>query len=271
MQRGAQHKDFSKFEKSVLQIAKNQYPDLNERKYLNRLDRFAQDIQTRLAPHASKHQTVLALNNYLFSEQGFTGNTEDYYDPRNSFLNDVLDRKLGIPILLAIIYMEVGRRLGLAVSGISFPGHFLVKVSIDNEDLIIDPYNHGKELDQDELNARLKTLFGKDAPTIEEEPVLLRSATDTEILVRVLRNLKNIYIKQGDVEKALVVFDQILALEPDSTMELRERGKIYEELEYSTQAIKDYERYLELEPDADDADEIETAIFFLQDKHVSLH
>ena len=123
--------------------------------YLRKLDDLADNVQARLTPHAPPEKIIATMNQFLFQELGFSGDTKDYYDPRNSFLNDVLDRRTGIPITLSILYMEVGRRLGLALQGVTFPGHFLVKLVLEDGQVILDPFSGGASLSEEELKSRL--------------------------------------------------------------------------------------------------------------------
>lgn len=256
---------------AALQIARDEYPDLEPQKYLNLLDSFASEVRSRLTSQVKEDQIIQELNHYLFDELGLAGNVEDYYDPRNSFLNDVLDRKLGVPILLSIIYIEVGKQLGLSISGVNFPGHFLVRAQVGENFHIIDPFSKGVAMEHSELDDLLISIFGDDAPTIEQEPLLLRTASDADILVRILSNLKGIYLHHGDIPRLLTVMDRIISIAPDSPIELRDRGKIYEEVGYNRQALSDYRRYLELVPDAHDGDTIRLAISKLQNMAEYLH
>ncbi|UCH53918.1 MAG: transglutaminase family protein, partial [Pseudomonadota bacterium] len=146
---------------AALLLAKDEYPALDVGAYLARLDRLGADLRARIPENSPLEQTILALNAFLFEEHGFLGNTDNYYDPRNSFLNEVLDRKLGIPITLSIIYMEIGRRVGLPVEGVSFPGHFLVKFGTDHGDLVIDPFAGGIPLSEEDLLDRLEETYGE--------------------------------------------------------------------------------------------------------------
>src|SRR5207253_10842966 len=146
--------------RAALAVAREEYPDLDEGRYLGMLDRLAEGVQASLAAGATPERRVGRGNAYLFHELGFCGNQADYYDPRNSFLNEVLERRLGIPLTLCIVYMEVGRRCGLAVEGVGFPGHFLCKVRLAEDELIIDPFRRGHLLETEELNRRLVPAVG---------------------------------------------------------------------------------------------------------------
>ncbi len=243
---------------AALLLATDEYPELDVAAYLTRLDALARGARERLPEDADLEETIVGLNRYLFMEQGFAGNTRDYYDPRNSYLNEVLDRRLGIPITLSIVYIEVGRRLGLAFEGVSFPGHFLVKFSTREGDVVLDPFHGGVPLAEEDLMDRLEETYGEAAVmrAAAALPQLLESAGKREILVRLLRNLKGIYLRTEHYAKALAVTDRILLIEPALAEEWRDRARLNERLECFRAAADDYARYLSLEPRARDASEI---------------
>jgi regulator of sirC expression with transglutaminase-like and TPR domain len=249
---------------AALLIAKTEYPALDVPAYLAQLDELAARLRARVPDAAGLEQMVVSLNELLFEELGFSGNTDNYYDPRNSFLNDVLDRKLGIPITLCIIYMEVGRRVGLELEGVSFPGHFLVKFATDEGDVVLDPFAGGVPLTEEELVDRLEETYGQHRITNSSLPQLLAAASKRDILVRMLRNLKVVYVHQERFEKALDVTNQILLISPELAEEVRERGQLYERLECHRSALLDYQRYLRLEPQAPDLADIRNRIIALE-------
>lgn len=238
-------------------IAVDEYPNLDVDGYLHRLDELAQAVRHSLPEETGLEETVVALNHFLFVEQGFTGNADDYYDPRNSFLNDVLDRKLGIPITLSILYIEVGQRLGLPFEGVSFPGHFLVKCATNEGDVVLDPFWGGMPLSEDDLRDRLEETCGKPQAASAPLAALLSTAGKREILVRMLRNLKGIYLKREDLLKSLAIINRILQVQPDLPEEIRDRGRVYERLECFRPAVADLSRYLVLAPTADDAPDVQ--------------
>jgi regulator of sirC expression with transglutaminase-like and TPR domain len=237
-------------------VAAEEYPQLDIPAYLGQLDDLADRLRRRFAPDLPVQQQIEALNRYLFEEQAFRPNPADYYDPRNSFLNDVLDRRLGIPLTLSIVYIEVGRRIGLPLTGVSFPGHFLVRCAISGGMVILDPYSGGISLSLDDLRDRLKLLKGDDVPSAEQVAEMLGAAAASDILARMLRNLKAIYTNLGDLERALSCSTRILLVAPDSMDEYRERASLYLQLECFHAAITDLERYLASDPDAADAKEV---------------
>jgi len=229
---------------AALLIAQEEYPWLDVAAYLRRLDELAAAAGSELRQGLAPAERIARLNHFLFVECSFTGNSDDYYDARNSFLNDVLDRRTGIPISLSLVYSEVAQRLDLPVYGVSFPGHFLVKY-VGDEEIIIDPF-FGTVISTDECAQRLRGIYGDEA---RFDRRLLRPATAREILVRMLSNLKQVYIQQSDFERALACVDRILLLAPDTPRELRDRGIIYQRLECFAAALQNFERYLRLAPD----------------------
>ena len=235
---------------AVLLLSQKEYPELDIPHYLRRLDALAAHARELLPSSAGQLERVAVLNRILFDEEGFRGNAEDYYDPRNSYLNEVLDRKCGIPISLSIIYLAVGQRLGLSLEGVSFPGHFLVKLATGSSMVVLDPFVRGQVVSEAELKLLLQTVHGGEPPLFTAD--LLATASKIDILVRVLRNLKGIYLHQQDFDRALYVANCILVLAPDNAEALRDRGRIYERLECFRAALEDFRRYLELDPGAAD-------------------
>ncbi len=255
---------------AALIIAQQEYPHLNIANYMKRLDELADAIRARVTLDATPEYIVATMNHYFFKEYGFAGNNQDYYDPRNSFLNEVLDRKLGIPITLSIVYIEVGRRLDLPLEGVAFPGHFLVKLPLRRGNVILDPYLGGVSLSEEDLHERLRQVYGE-AHTEMSLDQLLSRANKKDILARVLRNLKTIYLRTEEFDKALSVVERVLSLVPDSAEDLRDRGLIYQRLECVHAALEDLRNYFELEPDAADAVDIRARIIELQGQASTLH
>ena len=237
--------------RAALAMAAADYPNLDIDAYLARISELAASAAVRLGGNADVYRSIAALNTVLFNEQGFCGNRQQYFDPRNSFLNEVLDRKTGIPISLSVLYMEVGQQIGLALQGIGFPGHFLVKALGDPEDIIIDPFNQGEILSHESLGAMLSKLYGG---KIVFDPVLLQPLSKKQILRRMLNNLKLIYLRDEDWMKGLSVVERLVVLDPESGEDIRDRGLIYLRLECFKQALEDLESYLSLMPHATDAD-----------------
>jgi regulator of sirC expression with transglutaminase-like and TPR domain len=249
---------------AALLIAKEEYPALDVDAYLARLDELAARVQNRLSPQPGIEEIVVTLNEVLFEEQGFSGNTDDFYDPRNSFLNEVLDRKLGIPITLSILYMEIGRRVGLTLEGVSFPGHFLVKFATEEGDVVLDPFAGGMPLSEEDLIERLHETVGENPAADTPLGELLGTAGKREILVRMLRNLKIIYLRREEYDQALTAASRILVIDPSNAEEVRDRGEIYRKLECFRAAATDFQRYLRLAPDAPDRPEVQRRLFALE-------
>jgi regulator of sirC expression with transglutaminase-like and TPR domain len=240
---------------AALLIAQSAYQDLDVGRYLARIEELARDMRARVPEDSTEADLISALNRFLFEEQGFGPNVDDYYDPRNSYLNEVLDRRVGIPISLSILYMEVGRRVGLPLQGVSFPGHFLVKCKLAEGLVILDPYCGGISLSLQDLQHRLREARGGEVSRAIVAGMLV-SASKKDILARMLRNLKAIYLEQKDYARALSIIDWIVVLLPAEAGEVRDRGLTYLKLECFRAALEDLERYLQMAPAADDLDEI---------------
>ncbi|MEO8040405.1 MAG: tetratricopeptide repeat protein [Betaproteobacteria bacterium] len=248
---------------AALLFAESRYPGLDIKDYLGRIDGFARELRERLGDDSSDTDRLGALNQYLFQELGFAPDPDNYYDPRNSFLNEVLERRRGIPLSLSIVYISVGRRLGLDLRGVSFPGHFLVKCPVEGGIVVLDPYYGGLSLSLEDLQQRLRDARGGEVSrAIVSE--LLVSAPPREVLVRMLRNLKAIYLKAGQMDEALAVLEWIVPLAPKEPEELRDRGVVYQELECFRAALADFERYIALAPNAADAEGIRDRIVEMQ-------
>lgn len=233
---------------AALEIARIGHPDLDPAPWLSRLDDLADGVRPKVSSTDSTEGRVFILTQFLFEECGFRGNEEHFYDPRNSFLNDVLSRRVGIPITLSLVLMEVGRRVGLPVQGIGFPGHFLVRVPVGGGLLVLDPFFGGRPLGEPELLERLGALRS-DHPTPERLPGEFLAAIDPrDILARMLRNLLHIYTEADQHLEALQTVDLALVLDPDSPDDLRTRAQLFERLECGPAAIADYQRALALAP-----------------------
>jgi regulator of sirC expression with transglutaminase-like and TPR domain len=237
----------------ALLIAAEEYEDLDVDGYLRRIDEMGATLHRRLRSDISATEALLALNRYVFEELGFSGNPDDYYDPRNSYLNDVVDRRLGIPITLAILYIEIGRRIGLQLHGVSFPSHFLVKCTVRDGTIILDPYAQGASLGMEELRQRLHML-AKDLRVDDKlMKAMLAPAAPNDVFARILRNLRAIYLSKSDRLRALGASNRILTLLPHAAEEYRERGQLYLELECFRAALTDFRSYLRMKPEATDS------------------
>ncbi len=251
---------------AALVIAGDEYPALDVAAYVQRIDELAQTFKQRLHADISPADTLKLLNRYMFDELGFAGNSDDFYDPRNSYLNDVIDRKLGIPITLSVLFIEVGRRLGLPLSGVSFPGHFLVKCALRDGAVVLDTYAKGASLGIKDLQKRLRVLSGGVDVAPEAVMRLLTAAPPAEIIARMLRNLKAIHAERGEKTRALTAMNRVLDLCPEAADAYRDRGRLFEELDCFSAAQADYEAYLKLEPDARDARTVREKIVVLRQR-----
>jgi regulator of sirC expression with transglutaminase-like and TPR domain len=254
---------------ACLMIAQDAYPALEVERYLGEIERMALRLRARMPRSTAAEERIGTLNEFLFEELGYRGNADEYYDPRNSYLNDVIDRKTGIPITLSVLYMELGRRVGLPLEGVSFPGHFLVRAKVRGGVLVLDPFAGGVPQSEADLRCRLKRVIPEgvaaDVP-VAELPLdqFLEPASKRQILTRVLRNLKAIYREIDKPERMLEVLNRMLVLSPEATTELRDRGYLYHRLECWQPALKDLTDYLELEPDAPDLDEVRVRMMELR-------
>jgi regulator of sirC expression with transglutaminase-like and TPR domain len=244
---------------AALMIARLEYPKLDAGPYLDRLDALGGEARLRIAaaPLADdvpagvdpeQYSQVMALNDYLFREQRFVGNERHYEDPRNSFLNEVLDRRTGIPITLALLYMEVARRADVRTKGINFPGHFLVRCPgrralAHADDLIIDAFHGGAILSENACRDLLRRHAGEDAAVKDH---LVGHATKPQILARMLLNLKRVYVSMHSFPQARDVTELLLAVDPSALTELRDRGLLAYHLNDFSAALRDLQRYLEL-------------------------
>jgi len=209
-------------DRGALLIARSEYPELDHARYLSEFDRLSHLVRGRLPASRDSLKILEILNRVLIDEEGYRGNNDDYYDPRNSYMNDVMDRKLGIPISLSLLYLEVARRVGFPLTGVSFPGHFLIRHRAEDRDLFVDPFNRGEILLPRELPARLTNLFG---PQVAEEVLqknqnrlpdnFVADAAPKDILIRMLTNLREIYLRRRDLGRGRRVVAMLLLLSPD--------------------------------------------------------
>jgi len=259
----------------ALAIAAIEYPFLDPSPTLRALDELAAELAPRLAPIASATERAAELARFLFRERGFSGNREHYYDPRNSCLNDVLERRVGIPISLSVLMMEVGARLGIAVEGVGFPGHFLVRAPAGDGGLLLDPFDDGREVDSATLVTRLTSTVrdetGRAATLKNVPPEFLRTTPRLAIAGRMLRNLLAIYLQSSNHAAALSAVDLLLVLDPANSDDVRTRGLLYERLDCHAAAAEDLRHYLEMAPEADDLDEVRGRLSRLADQTPTFH
>jgi len=251
---------------AALWIAAEEYPELEVAEYLVRLATLSETVGVRVTRARSLREKVERLNDALYRELGFSGNRADYYDARNSFLNDVLDRRTGIPITLAIVWASVANAVGVPARGVGFPGHFLVRVDGPDE-LLVDPFA-GELVTRADCESRMRAAAGADVPF---DPQLLDPTPPRQILARVLRNLKQIWLAREDWPRALGCAERILLLAPDSPPELRDRGLLFARLECFAAAEADLRKFLALAPDDAGADAVRAQLVELARTAPRLH
>ena len=247
--------------RACLLIATDAYPGLDVEGYLGEIERLAVRLRGRMPPGGGTQERVVALNRFLFDDLGYSGNADNYYDPRNSYLNEVLDRRTGIPITLSVLYLEIGWRVGLELEGVSFPGHFLVRLRVPGAMLVLDPFSGGEALAETDLRERLQRVIPEGAAggvPVEALPLdpFLEPAGKRQILARLLRNLKGIYREKDQPQRLLDVLSRMLVVSPEAHGELRERGLLYQRLECYRAALKDLQDYSALEPEAPDIEDV---------------
>lgn len=253
---------------AALLIARMSYPQLNETVYRRYLSELTGRLRSRLNETDRPVAMIEKLNRILFEEEGFRGNRHNYFDPDNSFINRVVDRKLGIPITLSLIYTEVGKKAGMNLSSIALPVHFITALFYESGRTLIDPFNQGEILSEEECRSMVRGRLGKEKAFDTRQ---LNSARPKEILIRMLRNLKAIYLQANNDMKAFQMLHWILTLDPGSMAELRERGLLYEALGNTDRAAEDLERYLELSPGEETERIIGSKIEKLKKKSTLLH
>lgn len=239
--------------RAALLIAAEEYPQLVPEIYLQRLEYYAERVKDRLANENAAPVVLGEISRLLFEEEGFRGNVEAYYDPRNSFLNDVLDRRIGIPITLAIVFLEVGWRLGLPLHGVNFPGHFLVRYQGEALRLLIDPFHGGQIRFEDQAQDLLDKVYGR---TVTLQPEFLKKASRKDMLVRLLWNLKTIYLNNRDDVRALGAIERVLLIRPHSIDDIRDLGMVLARIGRNVEAADALDRYLDLAPEAGDVSRI---------------
>jgi regulator of sirC expression with transglutaminase-like and TPR domain len=245
----------------ALLVAQEQYPQLPIEMYLARLDSLAEEVRGRLGQETAPLLVLEELTRTLYERHRFRGNTEAYYDPRNSFLNDVLDRRTGIPLTLGIVLLEVGWRLGLTLEGVAFPHHFLVRYRGAGLDLLLDPFQGGEARFEHEAQDLLDRVYGG---MVRVQPSFLRTASRRDMLIRLLNNLKSIYLNTGDEGKALGVVERILLLRPDAAPERRTLGVLLARMGRREEALEELRRYLESGPETRERARIEEMVRSLE-------
>jgi regulator of sirC expression with transglutaminase-like and TPR domain len=246
--------------RAALYLAAEEYPALDVEAYVRRLETLAHDVAELPLEKPAPLGRLLNLSRYLFAEQGFGGNTRAYYDPRNSFLNEVLDRRTGIPIALSVVYLEIGWRLGLPLAGVGLPGHFLVGYYPPYQVQYVDVFNQGRMIGREDCILMLRGMYGGGFVFHEEH---LAPVDKRQILIRMLTNLKQIYSQQEDWSRVLAVVERLLLLQPNHPPELRDRGLVHFRRGDFRQAHADLERYTQLAPAANDLPAIREQMAFI--------
>ncbi len=246
--------DRVELDRGALLIAKSIQPEIDIDHYLHLIDLMAEHVALRTRGLTDPRHIIRELNRYLFDDEKFKGNTDTYYDPRNSFLNEVLDRRVGIPVALSILYMELARRLEFKLEGVGLPGHFIIRHTQGGEELFIDPFNQGALLTEEDCRRRLEGLYGDKVPFDRR---YLQPVARKRILTRMLNNLKAIFLHAQDPLSAVQMVELILCVDPDSPDEVKARGLLYLQLECFGQACADLERYIALSPESDDLEAVQ--------------
>ena len=214
--------------RAALWLAAEEYPGLRVQHYDELIDRLADRVREALGGRSDAGAAIAALRRVLVEEEGFTGNSDRYYDARNSFLNEVIERRVGIPITLSVLYIEVGRRAGMELEGVGLPGHFMVRLVEGGEETLLDPFYRGAEMNRVDCELRVREVLGEDATLAPED---FAAATRRQIIVRILNNLRSVYIDQGHWAHALGVVERIGLLAGQSAELLRQRGILFSQLQ----------------------------------------
>lgn len=240
--------------RSALTFARIEDLHLDIEHYVRHVDELAVRVAEKIQDPDDPPQIIAALNEVLFREEMFRGNTVDYYSPRNSFLHDVLDRRLGIPITLAVVYMEVARRVSFQLFGVGMPGHFLLKhYDVDGHSILIDAFERGSIVTEDDCRQKLDNIY---SGQVALQPEFLLPVTRRQMLTRMLNNLRSIYLSQRDFRRAVQVVDLILVIYPRSPEDMKQRAVLRYNLNDYRGALSDFEEYIKMSPDASDAEEI---------------
>jgi regulator of sirC expression with transglutaminase-like and TPR domain len=253
--------------RAALLIARSEYPDLDIAGYLRRLDELALGVGEG-GRARDPLQRLHRLREYLFEEEGFAGNSRQYYDPRNSYLNEVLDRRLGIPITLSLVLIEVGRRLGLEMEGIGLPGHFITGARLGGEHVLLDPFNGGSLLTGESCGELIGRVLGR---TVTLKPEHFQPVSNRQFLTRMLANLKGCYWRREEWDRVIRVIDQILVLNPAAGSEWRDRGAAWSNLGLPQRGLGDWERYLTDFPHAADHDKVKGQLRRVREKLARLN
>ncbi len=256
---------------TALLIARDEYPALDIAAYATAWRGEQERLAARIAPDADVPARLAALNRFLYEELGFAGNDRDYYDPRNSYINDVLDRRLGIPLSLGMLQLSLAQRIGVGLEGVSFPGHFLLRLPMEGGLIVLDPYNGGRALSKDELLERARAHLGGRTPDDAQLLDILEPADPRDMLSRMLRNLRGVHLERKAPDKALRAAHRLVCLNPDDAGCLRNRGQLYLQLGHVQAGRHDLLAYLQARPEAEDADDVRAALLDTGSQRARLH
>jgi regulator of sirC expression with transglutaminase-like and TPR domain len=254
--------------RAALLVAAETNPNVDVDGHLHTLDTWAEQLRALLQPEWNNLQKLARLRHFLFEVLRFRGDHEDYYSPSNSMLNEVMERRLGIPLTLSIIFMELGWRVGMPFEGVGFPGRFLVRLTGEPRDLLLDPYRDGRSVHEEDCRHMLEEISGG---KLELRDAYLNSVTKHDMIARLLLNLKGAYLRADDDEGALAAVDRLLVLHPEDLEEVRDRGLLLYRLRRYSPALEDLNRYLAARPEASDRESIETHVTNLRRLLASLN
>ncbi|MDE5103247.1 MAG: transglutaminase-like domain-containing protein [Trichodesmium sp. St19_bin2] len=237
--------------KAALYLALEDDREFEPNKYLDALNTMANEVQETLPATLYPLQIIKSINNYLYNDLGFSGNIIDYYDLRNSCLNQVIERRTGIPITLSLVYLEIAKRINFPMVGIGMPGHFLIRPNFEEAGIYVDAFNKGEILFPQDCQEKLAKIYGQ---PLKLQPQFLATVSNKQFLARMLTNIKGIYCSQNERLKAIAAIDRILLLFPNAVIEKRDRGVLYYQLDIWAKAREDLESYIVNLPQADDAE-----------------
>lgn len=248
--------------RAALTYSRLEDPQLDIEHYVQRVDELARRVAAKIQDPDDPDEIIAALNEVLFREEMFRGNAVDYYSARNSFLHDVLDRRLGIPITLALVYMEVARRVGFPLFGVGMPGHFLLKhYDVDGRSILIDAFERGSIVSEEDCRQKLDSIY---SGQLAMQPEFLLPVTRRQMLTRMLNNLRSIYLTQRDFRRAVQVVDLVLVIYPRSPEDVKQRAVLRYNLNDYRGALNDFDDYVKMSPDASDAEEIKQTALSLR-------
>ena len=249
--------------RAALVIAAESDPQVDVDAEIKRIDGWANELKSRLDPTWNNLQKLARLRRFLFEELGFAGDGKDYFSPSNSLLHEVIQRRRGIPLTLAILLMELGWRIGMPLEGVGFPGHFLVRLAGEPEDLLLDPFQHAMSVHEEDCRRMLAEITRGE---VEFSPRLIESVDKRQMIVRLLHNLKSSYVRQGADAEALAAVERLLILEPNDLTQVRDRGLLMFRLQRYAPAFESLRRYLAEATDAPDREDIERTVAAIKEQ-----